>query len=107
MVEHSATVAIAIRPCYARISSDSLLLAMEDNDELCLWDIPPRRSTTCWLVCCSVACLAFWLAWPRKVKLAEFLAYFPIARPGEAGSSCTNGGRQRERVGQLLSGETT
>lgn len=52
------------------VSSDGQYLAIEDAYELCLWDIPPRRSTRCWLVCSSVMLLAFWIAWPRKLKLA-------------------------------------
>ncbi len=52
-----------------RVSPDGMLLALKGDAELSLWDIPPRRSFTYWLVCCSVAFLAFWLAWPRKAKV--------------------------------------
>ncbi|HQR09368.1 MAG TPA: WD40 repeat domain-containing protein [Gemmatales bacterium] len=50
------------------LSSDGSYLAIMDYAQLCLWDIPPRRSLTCWLVCIGMAALAFWLAWPRRMK---------------------------------------
>lgn len=51
-----------------RLSSNGLLLAIEDNYKLSLWDIPPHRSTTSWLVCSGVALFAMWLVYPRRLK---------------------------------------
>ena len=54
-----------------KASSDGLLLAVEDNQELSLWDIPPRRSVTCWLVCGGVGVLALLLAWSGRRRVVH------------------------------------
>ncbi len=60
----------------SRISPDGLLLALEEHKELYLWDIPPRRSSTCWLVCISFTLIALWIGWPRRQQ-AQSLGVTP------------------------------
>ena len=50
------------------IAPDGLKMAVEDNKDLSLWDIPPRRSLTCWLICISFALIALWAGYPRRQK---------------------------------------
>jgi len=50
-----------------KVSFDGSLMTIEDNDDLSLWDLPPRRSTTCWLISSTLALLALWLAYPRRI----------------------------------------
>ncbi len=52
------------------ISDDGRYLAVKNDKVITVWETQPHRSVMCWLVCCSIAILALWLAWPRKVKLA-------------------------------------
>ncbi|MFT3881686.1 MAG: WD40 repeat domain-containing protein [Gemmatales bacterium] len=52
-----------------KITPDGLLLAMEEYDSLSLWDLPPRRSLTCWLICSSLAAFALWIGYPRRQKV--------------------------------------
>ncbi len=58
----------AVEPVNIRLSPDGMLLAFKEDAELSLWEIPPRRSFTCWLVCCGIGIIALLLAWPRRVK---------------------------------------
>lgn len=51
-----------------RVSPDGLLLAFKDDNELILWDIPPRRSFVCWLVCGVIAFFVICLAWPKRMN---------------------------------------
>lgn len=56
------------------VSPDGLYLAIEDSNELALWDLPPRRSLTCWLICSSLAAFAFWIGWSRRRKVSSMTA---------------------------------
>jgi len=56
-----------------KVSRDGLLLAVKEYEQLSLWNIPPRRSLACWLVCGGIACIALLVAWPRRVKQASGL----------------------------------
>ena len=60
----------------ATVSPDGLLLALKNYDHISLWDIPPRRSLTCWLVCISFALIALWIGYPRRQK-AQSLGVTP------------------------------
>jgi len=54
----------------AFVSEDGRWLARESDNELTVCDTLERRSVWCWVVVGGVVGLAFWLAWPRKMKLA-------------------------------------
>jgi len=52
-----------------KVSPDGQLIVMQDGDEVSLWDIPPRRSLWCWIICLGICLLALFLAWPRRVVI--------------------------------------
>lgn len=50
----------------AIVSLDGMLLATEDGENISLWDVSPKRSITCWLVCGGMAVVAVLLVWPKR-----------------------------------------
>lgn len=52
------------------ISSDGTLLGLSDTASLSLWNIPPRRHWSCWVVTGSFVLLAVWCGWRRRVKVS-------------------------------------
>jgi hypothetical protein len=48
------------------ISSDGTLLGLSDTASLSLWNIPPRRHWSCWVVAGGFVLLAMWCGWPRR-----------------------------------------
>jgi len=57
-----------------KVSPDGMVLASQGVEHLALWDLPPRRSLTCWLVSSSLAAFALWLAWPRRRRVSPMAA---------------------------------
>lgn len=52
------------------ISSDGTLLGLSDTASLSLWNIPPRRHWSCWVMTGGFTMLALWCGWPRRGKVA-------------------------------------
>lgn len=58
----------SVFPGEAEISNDGNLLAINDETDLSIWEIPPRRSLWSWLTSGTLLLGVILLAWPRKVK---------------------------------------
>lgn len=57
-----------------KLSPDGQLLAIQEDTSLSLWDLPPRRSLTCWLSCFVFAAFVLWIGWPRRRRVSSMTA---------------------------------